>query len=80
MTCSERDFLRVARGWRFDHPELHDAIVSVAHQVGLVERLSAPPASSDPELTKYCPRCHELYREWAGQCSSCAIPVSTIAD
>jgi hypothetical protein len=79
VTCSEADFLRVARLWHFDAPDLRESIRTIADTRGLAERLTAPPDDAEAGMTRYCPRCYESYQDTAAACSTCLVPLESRA-
>jgi hypothetical protein len=79
-TCPSQEFLRVARLWQFDAPDLRDPIAGLAARLGLLERLHAPPPLVDAGATKYCPRCHDTYLPRATRCTSCQIDLEPVVE
>lgn len=80
--CQDDEFLRIARLWHFDNPELRVEIEQSARIRGLHPRLTAGPEDREAGVTQFCPRCHETYREGTRTCVDCgtvalkALPVS----
>lgn len=69
--CGDEEFLRVARLWHFDAPEMRSAIESLARTRGVHDRLLAPPAATEPGVTRFCRRCHATFRDGASACADC---------
>jgi hypothetical protein len=71
LLCDDGEFLRVARLWHFDRPELRPAIAEVACERGLLEALFAPPRVVEPGVSRFCQRCHATYHDRASRCADC---------
>jgi hypothetical protein len=70
--CQDDEFLRIARLWHFDHPELRTEIEGAARTRGVHPRLAAAPVGCEAGVTYFCPRCHGTYRDGASHCLDCA--------
>ena len=70
ILAEDAEFLRLARLWHFDAPQLRPAIERAARGRALHEQLTAPPVC-EPGLTRFCPRCHETYTVAAERCADC---------
>ncbi|HEX6209529.1 MAG TPA: hypothetical protein VF136_02055 [Methylomirabilota bacterium] len=71
VLCDDRVFSRLARRWQFDHPEDAERVAALAAERGIAPgSLTAAPALQ-PDLTKFCPRCHQGYVEAAAVCADC---------
>jgi hypothetical protein len=71
--CDDAEFLRVARLWRFDHPD-DEAPLAFARRRRLADRLTAPP-SDEASLPRFCPRCGSGYAAFAEACRDCHVPL-----
>lgn len=71
LLCDDAEFLRVARVWHFDRPDLQSMISSLVRQRGLLDELLAPPRVIEPGDSQFCLRCHATYREGAATCADC---------
>jgi hypothetical protein len=69
--CQDDEFLRIARLWHFDNPELRAEIEQTARIRDLHPRLTAGPEDCEAGVTHFCPRCHGTYRNGAGICADC---------
>jgi len=69
--CENEEFLRIARLWHFDCPELRPAIRRLATRRGLLQHLTAPPSNTEPGVSRFCERCHATFREGATNCADC---------
>jgi hypothetical protein len=70
--CRDDEFLRIARLWHFDHPELRTDIEQASRIQALQPALTAGPPNCEAEVAHFCPRCHATYREGASICVDCA--------
>jgi hypothetical protein len=70
--CQDDEFLRIARLWHFDNPELRVKIEETARTRGLHLRLTACPKDWEAGVTQFCPRCHATYRAGVSECVDCA--------
>jgi hypothetical protein len=69
--CGDEEFLRIARLWHFDAPDLRSGIEHLAERRGLRERLTAPPPATEPGVTLFCRRCHATFKAAAQRCADC---------
>lgn len=69
--CGDEEFLRIARLWHFDCPDLRPAIRTLATRRGLLQRLTAPPSNIEPGVSRFCERCHATFQEGATTCADC---------
>jgi hypothetical protein len=69
--CGDEEFLTIARTWYFDEPDVRPALEQIVRARNLDGRFLAAPASCEPGVSHYCPRCHGTYRAAATQCSDC---------
>jgi hypothetical protein len=60
----------VARRWHYDADGDRAAIERLARARGLLDALTAPPASGDG-ATLFCPRCHATYLAQRTDCRDC---------
>ena len=77
LLCGDEEFLRIARLWHFDAPELRPAIEKLAHTRGLRARLTAPPPVTESGVALFCSRCHATFRGTASNCADCENVVLT---
>jgi len=75
--CGDQEFLRVCRLWLFDCPELRPAIQDLVDRRGLQRQLTDPPAATEPEVSRFCERCHATFNEKARVCADCEDVVLT---
>ena len=79
LFADDAEFLRVGRLWHFDAPELRPAIERAAKTRALQDQPTAPPATPEPGLARFCPRCHETYTAAAERCADCAeVPLQLL--
>jgi hypothetical protein len=71
ILCDDREFLRVARLWYFDVPDLRPAIERIADARSGQRSLTSPPSAWDPGSSRFCPRCHSTYTAAAAHCADC---------
>jgi hypothetical protein len=77
--CGDEEFLRICRLWHFDAPDLRPLLYELAEGRGLLERLTAPPSSTEPEVSRYCERCHATFLAAATACADCEdVPLSPL--
>lgn len=69
--CEDDEFLRIARIWHYDTESARAAIERLTKARGLVDGLTAQPASPDAGATTYCPRCHATYLAQRSECRDC---------
>jgi hypothetical protein len=69
--CDTSEFLRIARLWHFDAPELRADLERLAAKRGHAQALTAPPADIDAGVTFFCRRCHATYLSAASRCVDC---------
>jgi hypothetical protein len=69
--CEDDEFLRIARLWRFDSPDLAAPIERLTDARGLTPALTAPPADPEAGVSLFCPRCHATFMGAAVQCADC---------
>ena len=69
--CEDEEFLRIARLWHYDAPELGERIerFATARRLGLA--LVEPPRTSEPGAAVFCPRCHATYLAQRDECRDC---------
>ena len=70
-TCADEEFLRIARVFHYDEPQLQEAIKGILTGRRLFERFSAQPDAEDASAVLYCPRCHSTYGVRASRCADC---------
>ncbi len=71
LVCDDDEFLRVARVWHFDRPDLRSMIASLVSRRGLLDELLAPPRVMEPGDSRFCRRCYATYRQGAAKCVDC---------
>ena len=71
VLCRDEEFLRIARLWYFDHPELRAKIVELAGSRRLQALLTAGPETWEPGVSLFCPRCHSTFKRGVSECSDC---------
>jgi hypothetical protein len=71
LICDNAEFLRVARVWHVDRPDLQPLITSLVSHRGLLDALLAPPHVIEPGDRRFCHRCHATYQEGAAHCADC---------
>lgn len=79
VLCDDVEFLRIARVWYFDDPDLRGRAEQVVAKRALSHRLLSGPDAWDDGLTQFCPRCHATYLPAAAACSDCAgVPLRSL--
>ena len=71
--CRDDEFLRIARRWHYDEPELRKELERLAAKRGHKGGLTAPPSDSEDDVSVYCPRCHATYLLAAVKCTDCDV-------
>ena len=69
--CDDQEFLRIARLWHYDEPELRKELERLAARRGHKGSLTSPPADSEDDVSVYCPRCHATYLLGVVTCVDC---------
>lgn len=69
--CADEEFLRIARLFHFDEPELRGTIEEMADRRGVKERLLTPPSAAEAGVTRFCRRCHATFKDAAQVCVDC---------
>lgn len=76
--CDDREFLRAARLWSYDSPDLRPAIERLAAERGLSADLTSPPDHPEPGVALFCPRCHATFTAAATTCADCAVGLAPL--
>jgi hypothetical protein len=77
--CEEAEFLRIARLWHFDEPELRPVLARLAKRHQCNQELFAPPRDPEPGVALFCRRCHATYRAGARDCVDCnGVPLTVL--
>jgi hypothetical protein len=69
--CGDEEFLRIARLWHYDMPELRTPLNRLAAQRRPGADICAPPRDNEDDVSVFCPRCHATYLLAAIKCSDC---------
>jgi hypothetical protein len=69
--CDDEEFLRIARLWHYDEPEVRKELERVAARRGHKGALTSPPSHSEDDVSVYCPRCHATSLLTAVTCTDC---------
>jgi hypothetical protein len=69
--CDDDEFARIARLCHFDCVDDRTKIEEAVRQRRLLDRFTAGPASWEPGVSQFCPRCHSTYTPAASSCGDC---------
>jgi len=71
LLCDTSEFLRVARLWHFDVPELRADLERLAARRGHPNALTSAPVEYEAGVSLFCRRCHATYATGAAGCVDC---------